>query len=102
MGCGRTLVLGDRSNEVFCSARGCPKPFAVTALLGEDAREQEHIVTVTNDEWVLRHPLHERIAPEGLERCAYNAVADMLAHMYENGRYHIKNGSEGAYLQIIK
>lgn len=61
MGCGQTLVLGDRGH-VACSLLGCPDPAAVDKILAE--REIEHIVVFSDVGFDAQHPLRERIDGE--------------------------------------
>lgn len=103
MGCGRTLAQSV-SGRIFCVNRQCPDELAAWKLLERDAAEHEHILTVKHDEWVLRHPLYERIAPRGLEACEYNRLADDLVRGYDEGRYRMIRESGGcaeAYLEKI-
>ena len=65
MGCGETLQLSSYG-VVVCMNQSCPKPYAVTKLLADS--ETEHIVRFTEDDFVVRHPLRERLDDE-LMRC---------------------------------
>ena len=57
MGCGETLFLGS-GGYVTCSLIGCPRPDAVSTLLGD--RETEHVVWIEGL-FTVRHPLRERL-----------------------------------------
>ena len=58
MGCGRTLFLG-AGGHVTCRRYGCPNPVAVDDILAWP--EHEHIVTFTEEDFTILHPLRERL-----------------------------------------
>jgi hypothetical protein len=58
MGCGETLFVG-AGGFVTCSNLPCPRPDAVSDLLGD--RETEHVVKLGERVFTVRHPLRERL-----------------------------------------
>jgi phenylpyruvate tautomerase PptA (4-oxalocrotonate tautomerase family) len=65
MGCGRTLYL-DHVGRIMCDNADCPEASSVSVLLAEI--ETEHIVTLREKDFTVRHPLRERLNGE-LEKC---------------------------------
>jgi len=61
MGCGATLFV-DTNDTIQCRGVGCPRPFAASEILGE--AETEHLVTVGERYWSVKHPLRERLDDE--------------------------------------
>ena len=88
MGCGPTLFLGT-SGYVTCSFLPCPRPDAVSAILRED--EHDHIVDLTDDGFVIHHPLRERLDDEQA-RCDLQNQLDQFRFMvaFEPGRYRFR------------
>jgi hypothetical protein len=66
MGCGQTLFLG-QGGHVTCSFLKCPAPDAVSVILHDDAKENEHVVEVSGNTVSVLHPLWERIDQRILE-----------------------------------
>lgn len=58
MGCGETLFVGS-GGYVTCSWHECPAPDAVATIL--ESRETEHVVTFSDDNFNVEHPLRERV-----------------------------------------
>ena len=58
MGCGQTLFLGN-DGYITCSYLRCPQPDAVSTIL--ENSEHEHIVTTTENDFTIKHPLRERL-----------------------------------------
>lgn len=57
-GCGDTLEL-NQHGQVSCGHVDCPDPHAVQIILDHD--EPNHIVRITEDGWIVKHPLLERV-----------------------------------------
>ena len=58
MGCGQHLHLMP-GGMIKCLAPGCPDPGSVTKILLDP--ETEHAVEVTDDGFMVKHPLRERV-----------------------------------------
>lgn len=56
--CGGVLFL-DPDGCVTCDRDACADPYAAAKVLADS--ELDHLVKVTEDGWILRHPLVERI-----------------------------------------
>jgi hypothetical protein len=69
MGCGETLYL-DGLACVRCDQPNCPRPDAADRILADP--ETEHLVTVAEDGYSMKHPLHERL-DNALLSCALGA-----------------------------
>lgn len=61
MGCGGTLAVGE-GGALFCEAGRCPRPSAAAEILADP--EAHHVVAVTGDGWLGKHPLRERLDDE--------------------------------------
>ena len=86
MGCGTTLFLAE-GGHITCSYQGCPNPSAVDEILAE--RETEHIVTIKDETFTIRHPLRERIEGQ-LEDCALHTYLSVLqGPPVRIGRYRV-------------
>jgi hypothetical protein len=92
--CGhRTLRLTvvDGAGYITCSRLECPEPDLVTQLL--DDRETEHIVTITEDGWTIRHPLRERV-DDRLTRCdLHEYMVSIAGPPIVEGRYRVSRDS---------
>jgi hypothetical protein len=104
MGCGETLMLGE-GGYVTCSNIDCECPDAVWKLL-ED-REIEHVVTLHEGDFTIRHPLRERLGDgrvkcdlhqslmalagpprqPGTYRVAYDGIDQDSASLHDDGWY---------------
>lgn len=62
---GETLFLGS-GGYVTCSTSDCQNPSGVSDIL--DDSEREHIVTVFDTYFTIRHPLRERLG-DGMLAC---------------------------------
>jgi hypothetical protein len=69
MGCGDT-VHTDYDQDISCRAPNCPDPDAIEKLLSDP--ETEHTVHLTEDSFIVKHPLRERLA-EDLFTCGLHA-----------------------------
>lgn len=74
MGCGQTLRYRTNTGRVVCIAADCPRPLAVAELLADP--ETEHLLTVTDTGWTVKHPLRERL-DDALMTCR---AADVPRH----------------------
>lgn len=75
---------------IWCANNFCARQNAVNEILSDP--ETEHIVTLEDDSWNMKHPLRERLDDE-LLHCA---VAEALRNIYEydvpipeNGTYRV-------------
>lgn len=64
MGCGQTLLV-DKS-QIRCQGPKCKRPDAISVLISEP--ESEHVITFTEDNFTILHPLRERLERQ-LEDC---------------------------------
>jgi hypothetical protein len=78
MGCGATLFLGS-GGYVTCSYSNCPRPDAATVILEE--RETEHLVTIDDNTFTVKHPLKERL-DDAILTCD---IAPRLHHVMTTG-----------------
>lgn len=93
MGCSYFLKVTARRTLV-CSNPDCPRPAAAAEIL-ED-RETDHIVTIFDDGWKMRHPLKERLDDE-LDSCTVfkKTVSDWTAREVPLGRYRVSLSQAG-------
>jgi hypothetical protein len=68
MGCGDHLHRMP-SGFLKCLAPGCPEPGAAHKILS-DSRHDHHLMRVTDDGWMIMHPLRERL-DEDLFSCTF-------------------------------
>lgn len=69
--CGESSLGVNGQGTLVCYYPGCPD--RATAHLVLQDREVEHIVHLSEDGWVMRHPLRERVT--GLENCELHTAA---------------------------
>lgn len=74
MGCGETLFAGE-GGHVTCSRIECPDPCAVDTILSD--RETDHIATLEEDTFSLKHPLRERVNDELLDCALYQHIKSL-------------------------
>src|ERR1700734_726671 len=74
MGCGETLTLA-AEGCVTCMSLRCPRPDAVTVLLGD--QETEHVVVFGAAEFTVRHPLRERLDDALMDCDLHHDIAAM-------------------------
>lgn len=92
MGCGQTLFLGDE-DAVTCSYLECPRRTAVDELLAD--RETEHVVEFRPGDFIVRHPLRERL-DDDLMTCELHAhIAGLAGPPVQPGRYRADGGDRG-------
>lgn len=87
MGCGPTLVAGD-GGAITCSLVGCPRPTAVAELL-EDG-ETEHLVRLDEDDFVVRHPLRERLDNALMTCDLFAQIAALAGPPRQPGTYRVE------------
>ncbi|MBM7788879.1 DUF6085 family protein [Tenggerimyces flavus] len=85
VGCGQTLMLG-AGGHVYCSYLACPEPTAVDEILHD--REVEHVVTLTETDFTIRHPLRERLGDALLECHLHEHLRSLDGPPRKPGRYH--------------
>lgn len=95
MGCGRTLFLGE-GGHVTCSFIRCPRPTAVAELL-ED-QESEHMVSLGDDTFTVRHPLRERLDDALLTCNLHDYLAGLDGPPRAPGWYRSKENGHGGWL----
>lgn len=106
MGCGETLHV--ESFRIVCGDKDCPNPVSVSTIL--DDPETEHIVTLTSNNFAIKHPPRERIGDkisdcdlhhrivneplpaavrytEGTFRVVYGDIDQYSAPLLDNGWY---------------
>jgi hypothetical protein len=90
MGCGTTLALSAQG-QIACAGRFCPNPVAVQQILGDS--ETEHIVEFMEENFVIRHPLRERV-DDALLECELHHYLSALDGPPVAGRYRARRRTE--------
>ena len=86
MGCGQTLFVAE-GGWITCSMQGCPNPTAVASVLEET--ETEHVVTLRESDFTVRHPLRERLDDQ-IDSCALHAyLRNLEGPPSRPGRYRV-------------
>lgn len=75
MGCGRTLYR-NVYGRISCAYSKCPEPLAVDTILS--VAETEHIVTLTANDYTIKHPLRERLG-DALLTCGLGSWLNSFA-----------------------
>lgn len=70
--CGSDLAV-DQRRQLLCTDRACTRPSAAAELLSEG--ETEHIVTLSEDGYSVKHPIRERLDDELLDCWLADQVA---------------------------
>jgi hypothetical protein len=91
MGCGETLFVGG-GGYITCSLIGCPKPGAVSQLLGD--WETEHIVVVGEEGFSIQHPLRERLDGELFDCGLHEHMRSLPGPPAQPGRYRARRADE--------
>jgi hypothetical protein len=109
MGCGQTLLLTDEDSAqsdglavtVCCGNPECPRPHAVAEIIAD--AETEHLVTFTESDWTIKHPLRERLN-DALLKCELPSfVGQFFALNYvDAGRYRVRSKPGGGWLPAEK
>lgn len=89
--CGSGLRLVDDEDrpmwEVRCVNDACPRPRAAGEILAD--AETEHVVTLWPSNFLVRHPLRERL-DNALDSCSLAAwLANEPEPPFELGRYRV-------------
>jgi len=89
MGCGDTLMLAE-GGFVTCCSLDCPRPDAASSILAD--ADPVHLVELREEDFTLRHPLHERL-DNALMHCTLH---EHLQHMppRKPGRYRVRGDGE--------
>lgn len=96
---GETLVLNDE-DFIICSAPGCPRPDAASLILADTVTE--HVVDIGANDFVVKHPLCERLDME-LNLCGVHEwLANMVDAPQPLGRYMLQweAGKEPVWLRV--
>lgn len=94
MGCGQSLIVSE-GGYIVCGHLECPDPEAVTNILAD--RETEHLVTFSEHDFTIWHPLRERIGA-ALLRCELHArLQEMGYPPVEPGTYRARQRPDGGY-----
>lgn len=92
MGCGLTLFLG-AEGFITCGHIECPRPDAVAELLVD--RETEHLVTFTETEFTVKHPLRERLDDALLSCVLHKHLRAMDGPPVWPGTYRARRSAKG-------
>lgn len=87
MGCGETLFVGS-GGYITCSYVRCPRPDAVSVILGE--RETEHVVQLKQHDFSILHPLRERLDDELLRCDLHTYLIGLDGPPRQPGRYRAR------------
>jgi len=100
MGCGQTLAVGE-GGYVTCTFWDCPKPTAVSDILGDS--EIEHIVKIGHSDFTIQHPLCERLDFD-LFQCPLAAyLANLNGRPVPPGRYRaVKSNGAWAFEAVAQ
>jgi hypothetical protein len=88
------LTVVDGAGYITCSRLECPEPDLVTDLL--DDRETEHVVTIAEEGWTIRHPLRE-LVDDRLMCCGLHRHVASIAGVgppVVPGRYRVSRDDE--------
>lgn len=82
--CGSTLAILtlDDGPELLCNSFECPRPTAAAEILAD--REVDHIATLDEHGFTLRHPLAERLDGALLD-CSLHDHLTEYGHLYAEG-----------------
>jgi hypothetical protein len=87
----RLSVVGG-AGYITCSRLECPEPNLVTDLL--DNRETEHIVTITEEGWTIRHPIRELIDDRFMHCDLHEYMVSIAGPPIVPGRYRVSRDDE--------
>jgi len=92
MGCGSTLVL--EGSVVRCRQLDCPRPTAVFEVLGD--LEEDHIVVLRTSDFLVQHPLRERLGRALLTCSVQRLLADPATPARQPGAYRVALADDGS------
>lgn len=98
MGCGRTLFLAE-GGYVTCSYHRCPDPCALDTII--DDEEKEHVVSIQDRTFTVRHPLRERVDDAMLDCTLHSWVAGLDGPPRAPGRYRV-SGDQWQHWQELQ
>jgi hypothetical protein len=90
MGCGETLARREH-RAIECTAKDCPNPTAVDAILSDP--ETEHVVTFTATSFSVKHPLRERCEDALLSCWVSSWLAGLEGPPADPGTYRLTRGA---------
>lgn len=97
--CGGSLFLGS-GGYVTCSRSDCPNPTAVSDLL-TDHTARHHVVVLTDDTFVIEHPLRERLTGTLFSCGLHEALSNASGPPAKPGTYHVHGDGRSAAWQAV-
>lgn len=93
--CGRASLFLGTGGHVTCSELSCPKPEAPDRILAD--RETEHIVTIRNGDYTIKHPLREHL-DGGLDHCElHDHLSGLNGPPLPSGQWRAQKHADGKW-----
>lgn len=86
MGCGAKLALSEDS-RVYCQNPTCPDQHAVHTIMSDP--ETEHVVTIADTGWDIKHPLRERVGDKLLGCAVHRFLGTLSSAPLAPGNYRV-------------
>lgn len=100
MGCGAGTLALRPGGEVYCAALSCPDPDAVAKIL--DNPETEHVVTIREDSFSVKHPLRERVDDDLFDCRLFEELRDFGGPPAEPGVYRATRHAPDGYSESYR
>jgi hypothetical protein len=85
--CGGTSLFIAAGGHITCSRIDCTEPDAADRIL--DDRETQHIVTLGEGDFTIRHPLIERVDDRLMECRLHSDLVELSGPPRQPGRYRV-------------